>query len=135
MTNTDYTAFDTSKIDEYAKKAKEQWGNTSEYKEYEKKASGRSKEEEAVITREFMKIFENFGDIKDGDPASEKAQELVKELKDFITGHYYKCSDEILLSLGKGYAAGGEFTENIDKAGGQGTAVFTNKAIQIFCSK
>jgi DNA-binding transcriptional MerR regulator len=131
----DFSAFDTGKIDEYAKKAREQWGNTSEYKEYEKKASGRSKEDEAVITREFMKIFEKFGDIKDGDPASEKAQGLVKELKDFITEHYYKCSDEILLSLGKGYAAGGEFTENIDKAGGQGTAVFTDKAIRIFCSK
>ena len=59
----------------------------------------------------------------------------MKELKDFITEHYYKCSDEILLSLGKGYAAGGEFTENIDRAGGPGTAVFTNKAIQIFCNK
>ena len=131
----DFSAFDTGKIDEYAKKAREQWGNTSEYKEYEKKASGRSKEDEAVITREFMKIFEKLGDIKDGDPASEIAQGLVKELKDFITEHYYKCSDEILLSLGKGYAAGGEFTENIDKAGGQGTAVFTDKAIRIFCSK
>jgi DNA-binding transcriptional MerR regulator len=131
----DFSAFDTGKIDEYAKKAKEQWGNTSEYKEYEKKASGRSKEDEAAITREFMKIFKSFGDIKDSDPASQKAQGLVKDLKDFISEHYYKCSDEVLLSLGRGYAAGGEFTENIDKAGGQGTAVFTDKAIQIFCCK
>jgi hypothetical protein len=30
------------------------------------------------------------------------------------------------------YAAGGEFTENIDKAAGEGTASFVNKAIEIF---
>ena len=31
------------------------------------------------------------------------------------------------------YAAGGEFTENIDKAGGEGTAVFAQRAIAIYC--
>ena len=131
----DFSAFDTSKIDEYAKKAKEQWGSTPEYREYEKKASGRSKEDQEAITREFMKIFEYFGSIKESDPASKEAQDLVKTLKDFITEHYYTCSDEVLLGLGKGYAAGGEFTKNIDNAGGTGTAVFTSEAIQIFCKK
>ena len=131
----DFSAFDTSKIDEYAKKAKEQWGSTPEYREYEKKAAGRSKEDQEAITREFMKIFEHFGSIKESDPASKEAQDLVKTLKDFITEHYYTCSDEVLLGLGKGYAAGGEFTKNIDNAGGTGTAVFTSEAIQIFCKK
>ena len=32
------------------------------------------------------------------------------------------------------YASGGEFTENIDKAAGSGTAVFVAKAIEIYCS-
>ena len=31
------------------------------------------------------------------------------------------------------YAAGGAFTENIDKAGGEGTAVFAQRAIAIYC--
>jgi hypothetical protein len=31
------------------------------------------------------------------------------------------------------YAAGGEFTENIDSAGGEGTALFVSKAIDIYC--
>ena len=35
----DFSAFDTSKIEEYARRAKEQWGNTAEYKESEEKAS------------------------------------------------------------------------------------------------
>ena len=41
-------------------------------------------------------------------------------------------TNEILSSLGKMYA-GGEFTENIDKMGGEGTAEFTHRAIQIYC--
>lgn len=32
-----FTAFDTSKIDEYAKQAKEYWGDTPEFKEFEAK--------------------------------------------------------------------------------------------------
>ena len=33
------------------------------------------------------------------------------------------------------YAGGGEFTENINNYGGEGTAEFTNNAIQIYCGK
>lgn len=40
---------------------------------------------------------------------------------------------EILNSPGEMYAAGGEFTENIDRAGGEGTAVFAQRAIAIYC--
>lgn len=32
------------------------------------------------------------------------------------------------------YAGGGEFTENIDAVGGNGTAEFANKAIEVFSS-
>jgi len=30
-------------------------------------------------------------------------------------------------------ASGGEFTENIDRAGGAGTAVFAAEAIRLYC--
>ena len=69
------------------------------------------------------------------DPASEKVQEQVKKLQGFITDHFYKCSDEVLSGLGKMYAAGGEFTENIDKMGGDGTAEFTHRAIKLYCGE
>ena len=81
----------------------------------------------------FMKIFEEFGCMKDQDPASAEVQNQVRKLQSFITEHFYKCSNEILSGLGKMYASGGEFTENIDKMGGEGTAEFTNRAIQIYC--
>ena len=69
------------------------------------------------------------------EPSSEAVQLQVKKLQDYITEHFYNCSPQILSSLGKMYSGGGEFTENIDKAGGTGTAEFTDKAIQVYCMK
>jgi DNA-binding transcriptional MerR regulator len=131
----DFTAFDTSKIDEYSKKAKEQWGSTEAYKEYETKFSGRSKDETSKVMNDFMEIFAKFGKIKDGDPSSEASLELVQNLKNFISEHFYTCTDEILEGLGQGYVGGNEFTKNIDKAGGAGTAEFVNKAILAYVGK
>ncbi len=130
-----FTAFDTGKLDEYAKKAKEQWGKTPEYKEFEEKNKNRSKSEEESMMAAFMKLFEEFGTMKDLEPADGAVQEQVKKLQSFITEHFYKCSKEILSGLGKMYAGGGDFTENIDKMGGEGTAEFVHQAIEIYCSK
>lgn len=128
----DFDAFDTSKIDEYTKKAKEQWGQTTAYKEFEEKSEGWTKEDTKDITKSFMKLFEEFGTIKDSAPSSPKAQAQVKKLQDYITNHFYTCTNEILSSLGQMYASGGEFTENIDKAGGKGTAEFAAAAIDFY---
>lgn len=134
-TTMDFSVFDTQKIDEYAKQAKQRWGKTDAYKESVQKAAGRSKEEEQNIAKEFMQIFAEFGELKNTKPESGAAQEQVKKLQDYITEHYYKCSDDILYSLGQMYAAGGDFTENIDRAGGAGTAQFTAETIRIYCGK
>lgn len=128
----DFTAFDTRKIDEYARRAKETWGATPEYHEFEEKSKGRSKEEEKDIGIRFMQIFARLGEIKDGSPKSPEAQALVKEIQQFITDHYYTCSDQILASLGKAYGGGSSMNENIDKAGGEGTGVFAAKAIEFY---
>ncbi|MCR4739320.1 MAG: MerR family transcriptional regulator [Lachnospiraceae bacterium] len=131
--NMDFTAFDSRKLDEYAKKAKEQWGKTPEYREFEEKSKNRTKSEEESMMADFMKIFEEFGTMKEKDPACMEVQDQVKKFQGFITEHFYKCTKEILSGLGKMYAGGGEFTENIDKAGGEGTAEFTHKAIELYC--
>ncbi len=131
----DFTAFDSSKLDEYAKRAKEQWGKTPEYKEFEEKNKNRSKSDEEHMMADFMKIFEEFGTMKDKDPDIVEVQDQVKKLQGFITEHFYKCSNEILVGLGKMYAGGGEFTDNIDKMGGEGTAEFVFEAIKVYCGK
>ena len=131
----DFKVFDTRKIDDYSKRAKEQWGQTAEYKEFEEKTKNWTKDDEAAVANEFMRIFVEFGQMKGMNPSDEQVQLQVKKLKDYITEHFYKCSDKILAGLGRMYAGGGELTENIDAAGGIGTAEFTNEAIEIFCKE
>ncbi|MBQ5951515.1 MAG: MerR family transcriptional regulator [Lachnospiraceae bacterium] len=135
VSNLNFSAFDSSKLEEYSKKAKEQWGATEAYREYEEKSRDRTAAQEAGLAADLMKIFEEFGAMKDGDPASAQAQEQVKKLQACITDHYYTCTDTILAGLGQMYAAGGDFTENIDRAGGQGTAAFAARAIRTYCGK
>ncbi len=131
----DFMAFDKSKMNACAQQAKESWGKTDAYREFEEKSRDRSQQTEEALGKGLMEIFARMGQLRDTAPDSEAAQALVKELQDYITEHYYKCTNPILLSLGQMYAAGGEFTENIDAAGGSGTAVFANEAIQAYCSK
>jgi len=130
-----FTAFDSSKIDEYSKKAKEQWGQTPEYKEFAEKSKNWTKEYETGLMNDFMNIFDEFGTMKEMDPSAEEVQAQVKKVQDFITENMYTCSNDILRGLGAGYAAGGEFTENIDKMGGKGTAEFIYEAIKVYCGK
>ena len=129
-----FETFDTKKIDEYAAQAKASWGTTEEYHEFEEKSKGRTKEEQQKLNVEMMEIFAEFGKIRDQAPDSAAALELARKLQEHITENYYTCSDEILLSLGTMYAAGGEFTENIDKVGGERTAVFACRAIEAYCA-
>lgn len=128
----DFSVFDTKKMDEYAKQAKEQWGKTPEYAEFEERFRHRSREEERTAAEGMMQLFAEFGEQKDRDPGDAQAQELVRRLREYITENFYTCSNEILSGLGQMYAAGGEFTENIDRAGGKGTAEFAAEAIRIY---
>ncbi len=133
--NLKFDAFDTKKIDEYTARAKASWGTTPAYKEFEEKSKGRTREEENDIEARLAAIFAEFGEIRDNDPASPQAQALVQKLRNFITENYYTCTDEILQGLGRMYSGGGDFTTNIDSYGGEGTAEFSHRAIEIYCRK
>ena len=119
-------------FDTYAREAEARWGKTDAWKEYAKKSEGRTEENEKFLGDGLMDIFRRLGQLRQEDPGSQEAQALVKELQSYITAHYYTCTPQILKGLGQMYAAGGDFTENIDKAGGPGTAVFAQRAIGIF---
>ena len=128
----DFRAFDRSRLEEYERKAKEMWGDTEAYREYEKKTEGYSGEMIEKTAEDMMKIFAEFGKIQDKSPDSTEAQGLVRKLQAFITDNYYTCTDQILAGLGLMYAAGGEMTDNIDAAGGAGTAEFAAEAIRVY---
>lgn len=130
-----FEAFDTRRIDEYAEQAKASWGKTDAYKEYGQKAKGRSREMQQRLNAEMMEIFAEFGKIRETAPDSAEAKALAKKLQEHITENYYTCTDEILLGLGTMYAGGGDFTVNIDRVGGEGTAVFACEAIKAMLGK
>lgn len=133
VTLMDFSSFDHSELDEYAAQAKAKWGKTNAYKEFEQKTAGQTTAQMQNAGEGLMAIFAQLGAIRHTSPASGEAQALVAKLQGFITEHYYTCTREILRSLGQMYIAGDSMTENIDKAGGEGTAEFAHQAIEIFC--
>jgi DNA-binding transcriptional MerR regulator len=129
----DFSAFDTTKMDSYAAEAKAKWGKTEVYQEFEQKTAGQTPAQMNTTGDALMDLFAQFGAIRHTSPASEEAQALVAKLQNFITTHYYTCTNQILHALGQMYIAGDSMTENIDKTGGDGTASFTHKAIEFYC--
>lgn len=128
--NMNFSAFDKSKIEKYADEAKKKWESTAAYKEFaEKHLDSDDKAEE------FMQIFAEIGKIKSLEPDSETAQNMIKKLQNFITENYYNCTDDILKGLGQMYIADERLKNNIDSAGGDGTAEFTAKSIMIYANK
>ncbi len=130
-----FDAFDTKKIDEYAKQAKESYGTTPAYKEFEEKSKGRSKEQEKQLGIGMMNLFADLGKLISHDVSETIVQEKVAELQSYITEHYYTCTPEILQGLGEMYAGGGSMTDNINNYAGAGTAEFAAKAIRIYCAR
>lgn len=133
--NMDFKAFDRSKLDEYSKQANELYSNTPEYNEMEEKQNNRSADDDKLLADRFMLLFKEAGGLKECGAASSEAQDLVKRIQNFITENLYTCSNKILRGLGKIYSGGGEITKNIDEYGGEGTAEFVARAIEIYCKK
>ena len=129
----DFKAFDTKKLDEYAKQAKEKWGETEAYREFEQKTADYSDEKKKAVGVDMMELFAEFGRMMDKEPSDPSVQAQVKKLQECITENYYTCTNQILFGLAQMYKAGGEMTDNIDAAGGKSCAEFTAKALEIFC--
>ncbi len=125
------SAFEHAETERLKAEVKEKWGNTAAWRESE----AHSDEENAKSGEDLMDLFAEFGKLKTLSPASTEAQAMVKRLKDFITAHYYTCTDEILAGLGEMYVSDERFRLNIDKAGGPGAAAFAAEAIRTFVKR
>ena len=119
--------------DNYSAEARERWGNTEAYREYEQKTKNYTKEKWAEANDGLMAIFAEFSVCKQSGASadSNEAQALVAKLQAHITENYYICTDEILAGLGKMYVADERFKKNIDKYG-EGTAEFAADAIAAY---
>lgn len=130
--------FDNSEFEaqreQYAKEAKEKWGNTDAYRESSEKTGNYSKEKWADVNAGMDAVIAEFARChNDGfAPVSDEAQVLVKKWQDYITENFYTCTTEILAGLGEMYTADERFRENIDSHG-EGTAEFMRNAIKEYC--
>lgn len=131
--NMSFDAFDREKIDRYAREAREAWGETEAWQEYEHKSQGRSGAESRQLGEGLMQVLAGFTPLMGGAPDTAACRAQAQALQQYITEHFYTCTKPILLGLAQMYAAGGEMTENIDRACGAGTAAFAAAAIEAYC--
>ncbi len=131
----DFSVFDKTEIEQYADEAKERWGKTDTYREYEQNHACKTDEEQNQSVDGLMQCFVQFGTLRTSEPESEIVQRQVKVLSDFISEHYYTCTPQILSGLGQMYVGDERFKANIDRAGGAGTAQLVSRAIEYYCSK
>ena len=127
-----FEGFDSKKLDDYSVQAKALYGKTDAYKEFEQKSKKRTGEQTQDLGRQVMEFFTRLGNMRPCAPDCEAAQNWAKELQAFFTEHFYTCTPQILKGLAESYAGGGSMTENIDKAGGEGTGAFAKEVIAIY---
>lgn len=122
------------KREEYAKEAREKWGNTAAYKESAEKTAEYSADKWKQVNSAMDERIAEFADCKRKGfaPDSKEAQSFAKKWQDFITDNYYTCTKEILASLGEMYVADERFLKNIDRHG-DGTAQFMCEVIKAYC--
>ena len=135
VTTMTFDVFDKSEIEKYEAEVKAKWGNTKAYQEYKKKDIARNESDYSRIANELMIMFSELGELKQLTPNADEVQKKISALQKFITDNYYVCTDEILSGLGEMYVCDERFKNNIDKAGGDGTADFVKQAIAVYCSK
>lgn len=132
-----FKEFDMTEIEsireQYISEVKEKWGNTSEFIESEAKTKMYDKTKWEEIGVSYRSIFEEFAKNIKKPVEHPDVQALVKKWQDFISTNFYKCTNEILKSLGEMYVKDIRFKNNIDRYA-PGLSEFISKAIDFYCN-
>ena len=134
VTTMNFDVFDRKEMEKYKEEVAAKWGNTKAYREFQQKEAAREEGSSRRIAEELMAMFSELGGLKQLSPDADEVQKKISALQKFITDNYYECTDEILSGLGQMYAEDERFRKNIDRAGGEGTAVFASRAIAVYCA-
>ena len=125
----DFQAFDRTEMEQYKQEAREKWGKTAAWQEFEQKDEAKMPE----AGQRLMELLAKFGALR-ALPAEDKAvQNQVSALQTHISENFYTCTPEILSGLGQMYVSDERFRQSIDAAGGEGTAEFVSRAIKVYC--
>lgn len=129
MTNMSFAEFDHQVAQDYARQAQAAWGDTDAWQEYAAREKRRQPGDSARAGQQLMEMIGQFGHSRPASPDSPEAAVFVRQLQQYITDHFYTCTDEVLLGLADAYETH-EFRRNIDRSGGDGTAIFLAQAIR-----
>lgn len=130
-----FHAFNREELDRYTQEVKERWGATQAYAEFAEKSRGLTQGQREDAAAQLLSRFTQLGALRQQhSPADPAVQEQLSALQDFITDHYYHCTDEIFRGLGELYVCDARMKHSIDQAGGSGTADFVHRAIEIYCA-
>ena len=124
-------ALDRTELETYKEEAREKWGQTAAWQDYESRKKTPGQHQQAG--ERLMALLAEMGQMKELAPSDAAVQEKVKAFQQFITDNFYTCTKETLFGLGQMYTQDERFRKNIDRAGGEGTAAFVQKAIEIYC--
>ncbi|HFI0795558.1 TPA: MerR family transcriptional regulator [Streptococcus suis] len=89
----DFHAFDSSQLEDYKAEAKERWGQTAAYAEFEERYDA---SKDRVFAREMQSIFEAFGKMQSLEASHPDVQAQLATLQAYITENFYTCTKEIL---------------------------------------
>ena len=86
-----FEAFDQKAVEAFQEEAQARWGQTEAYQAFA------AKEEESFpeVTKEMTTIMSTFGQLKEYNPGDDSVQEQVKSLQDYISQHFYPCTNGI----------------------------------------
>ncbi|MGM7634956.1 MerR family transcriptional regulator [Bacillus sp. Hm123] len=129
MSNKDkFAGFDFSD-NPYEQEARERWGDQA-VDESKKKIGNMTKDEQKEMSKEWDAIYKKLAALRHHSPATQEAQEAIKEWYDFLNkmGNY---SLEAFKGLGQMYVDDERFTKNIDQYG-EGLARFMRDAMAVY---
>ena len=125
-----FKPFDDQKMEQYRSEAKARWGQSQAWQEYESREKAGMDVSSAGSG--LLALLAELGQLRDKGPQSPESQAAVARLQQYITDHFYTCTDQILQGLGQMYLCDERMKAAIDKAGGEGTADFASQAICAF---
>lgn len=59
---------------------------------------------------------------------------MIREWQEYISEHFYKCDNQMLLYLGELYVTDERFSNYINRFGSGALSDYFNDAIKIYCS-
>ena len=128
-----YNSLNKDEMEQYAKEAKERWGNTDAYKESQKRVAKITKADMARIQKEGDTLMKEIAKaMQDGNNVkSEIVQKLIAQHYNNLR-HFYEPNLEMYRGLGEMYVSDPRFTEYFEKYA-KGLAVFMRDAMTAYC--